>query len=686
MKKKYIIYILPVFMILMIAAGNPVIMESAGRTLKKASAAVPIDMDWHKIGTLWMRITNFSMIGDDTYEGRTPSADWPGGSGNSYLYRGSLWLTGTRNGIRGTSTTEDKEFTPLDEVHKETFLGDLAEHSWTKFTDAIKVSDAHIPLGLEVTQHTYAYGVSFADDFILYRYYLKNVGVDTTGDGIVDDTSDLKDVFFTFRMDGDVSKLLTWPTESNFSNRDDHAMCLTHTTTAGKTDWDELKLFPYMQYQINSDPAVWDYIQNWVGDSTLTIMFDGDYSGVPSEVDTSLLNRGTVSGSYLYAHPDDDFGNPNPTGIYQTPGILAMKMLRTNPLMKPRSYTTSKIGMDFSDDDAQWTNAIGKTGDKAFDKLLKNPSPPFGNGKVNEGDYRAITTYGPVETLAYGDSIEVVFAVGVSADAQRAGIYSFTQLLENMDVAKFIVDEDYQIDVNEIPPKTEITIDAVEDDEGNFKGANISWDPAPALNHPNFQEFVLAKFKERTAAGFPIYDTLMVLDGTQAQALLDASTNGLLGYYDAEIQFGYDYTFNLFVKGHSDKYYDVEVVSSDFITATGKAVVNTMDEIRVVPNPFRGSVRWNNRTPAPSSPWKDRLFFINLPEDAIVRIFTLDGDLVQTIRPSDVRAIENAAQTNAATAEWDLISRNNREVAPGIYLYHVTSEMGEKVGKFVILK
>ncbi|MCK5685051.1 hypothetical protein KAJ27_13055, partial [bacterium] len=618
--------------------------------------------------------TNFSMVGDDSYRERTPSADWPGGSGNSYLYRGSYWLTGTRNGLRGTSTTEDNEFTPLDEIHMETFMDGLAEHSYTKFTDAVKINDAHIPLGLEVTQHTYAYGVSFADDFIIYRCFLKNVGIDTNDDGIVDDMSPLKDVHFTFRMDGDVSKLLTWDTEADFVNRDDHAMCLTG-------GWDELKLFSYMDYQLDQDSSLWDYINQWEGDSTLTIMFDGDNRGYDSEVLDSLLDTTSASGRYFKENNHDDFANPNPAGIFQTPGILAMKMLKTNPLMKPKSYTTSYIGQDFGDDAAQWDNAIGKT---AFDKLFK--LPPFQGGGVKEGDYRAISTFGPVDSLAYGDSIEVVFAIGVAADADRAGVYSFIRLIQDMDVAKSLANENYEIDLSEIPPYAAITIDAVDDETGKFKGANITWDPANAMAHPNFTAFMLAKFKERTVAGFPIYDTLLYIDKDSAIEMLSQSENGLLAYYDETILFGYDYTFTLFVQGHSSKYFDVEVMNSDFITATGKAVVNTMDEILVVPNPYNGSVSWNNRTPAPSSQWKDRLFFINLPVDAEIRIFTLDGDFVKLIRPSDERGIENSAETNIATAEWDLISRSNREVAPGVYLYHVKSSMGEKVGKFVIIK
>lgn len=670
MRNKSIIF-LPAVIFLLLAAGRPVKMKRP-RLLFKTSDTVPIDVDYHKIGQMWMRITNFSMIGDDSYTNRTPSAEWPGGSGNSYLYRGSLWLTGTRNGVRATSTHEDKEFTPLSLVEKESFLNGLAEHSVAKFTDAIKTSEDHIPIGFEVTQHTYAYGVSFADDFIIYKYYLKNVGVDTTGDGVVDDTSAITGVHFTFRMDGDISKLSTWDTEADFVNRDDHAMCLTGS-------WDELKLFPYMEWQFEKDTTLWDQINAYQGDSTLTIMFDGDNRSYPSEVDTSLIPKS----SYLYEHPDDDFGNPNPRGEYQSPGVLAMQMIHTDPYLKPKSYTTSYIGQNFTGDAAMWSNAIGKT---TFDKLFK--LPPFQGGGVNEGDYRAITTFGPLDTLAYGDSVEIIFAIGVGAEPVHAGAYSFLKLVQDMEVAKILVQDDFQIDTDEFAPSAEIEMGAVFDENNDFTGALIEWDPAASIANANFTQFVLRKAVTRDASGNFIWDTLQVYSLADVEAILDTVTNNKIGYFDTDVMFGYDYTYELVTESYSQKYFKVTVATQDYITATGKSQVSVLDDIRVVPNPYKGSAPWNNPEPANEAPrhWKDRLFFINLPSDAVVRIFTLDGDHVATIRPTDLRNIENAPETNQATAEWDLVSRSNRDVAPGIYIYHVTSSLGEKVGKFTILR
>jgi hypothetical protein len=34
---------------------------------------------------------------------------------------------------------------------------------------------------------------------------------------------------------------------------------------------------------------------------------------------------------------------------------------------------------------------------------------------------------------------------------------------------------------------------------------------------------------------------------------------------------------------------------------------------------------------------------------------------------------------------WDILSENRQLVASGVYIYHIDSEVGEQVGKFVII-
>ena len=77
-----------------------------------------------------------------------------------------------------------------------------------------------------------------------------------------------------------------------------------------------------------------------------------------------------------------------------------------------------------------------------------------------------------------------------------------------------------------------------------------------------------------------------------------------------------------------------------------------------------------------------RIHFANLPKEATIRIYTLDGDLVRELQ----HPCNCPLQEGESMMAWDLISRNTQAVVSGIYLYSVESEQGTQVGKFVIIK
>jgi hypothetical protein len=52
-----------------------------------------------------------------------------------------------------------------------------------------------------------------------------------------------------------------------------------------------------------------------------------------------------------------------------------------------------------------------------------------------------------------------------------------------------------------------------------------------------------------------------------------------------------------------------------------------------------------------------------------------------------VDTIKRDSQLDDGTEIWDMLSKDNLEIAYGIYIYHVQAEgIGEKTGKFVVVK
>lgn len=119
--------------------------------------------------------------------------------------------------------------------------------------------------------------------------------------------------------------------------------------------------------------------------------------------------------------------------------------------------------------------------------------------------------------------------------------------------------------------------------------------------------------------------------------------------------------------------------SSDKVEERGLPVI-------VYPNPYRidggyASAGYENRDRTKSAERARSIHFANLPKICTIRIYTLSGDLVDQI---DHYCPEGGPESQHE--RWDLISRNTQAVVTGIYIYHVSSDMGEQLGKFVVIK
>jgi hypothetical protein len=98
----------------------------------------------------------------------------------------------------------------------------------------------------------------------------------------------------------------------------------------------------------------------------------------------------------------------------------------------------------------------------------------------------------------------------------------------------------------------------------------------------------------------------------------------------------------------------------------------------VVPNPFKAHAPWE-REPVPGDVFTRHVDFFGLPRaHARIRIYTMAGDLVQTLQ-------HDGTQGNGQEP-WNLISRNGQDIESGVYLFTVDSPAGHQVGRFVIIR
>lgn len=125
---------------------------------------------------------------------------------------------------------------------------------------------------------------------------------------------------------------------------------------------------------------------------------------------------------------------------------------------------------------------------------------------------------------------------------------------------------------------------------------------------------------------------------------------------------------------------------SDYPMPTANDVERDGLGVIVWPNPYRvdagyAQSGYENRAGVLAVERARRIHFGNLPNVCTIRIFSIDGDLIREIHHNFPEGGPGSQHE-----EWDLISRNTQSIATGIYLWHVESEMGEQLGKLVIIK
>lgn len=100
--------------------------------------------------------------------------------------------------------------------------------------------------------------------------------------------------------------------------------------------------------------------------------------------------------------------------------------------------------------------------------------------------------------------------------------------------------------------------------------------------------------------------------------------------------------------------------------------------VAVVPNPYDERAAWDLR-PTAYDPSQGRIEFIGLPDrEGEIRIYTLAGELVQTLYFDGRHGIGHMS--------WNLLSRNNQDITSGVYLYAVSCCGETVVDRFTIIR
>ncbi len=97
---------------------------------------------------------------------------------------------------------------------------------------------------------------------------------------------------------------------------------------------------------------------------------------------------------------------------------------------------------------------------------------------------------------------------------------------------------------------------------------------------------------------------------------------------------------------------------------------STLQRVHPVPDPYYVTNAFEASTE------NKVIKFVNMPTDAILRIYSLSGVLV--------RVIEHHA-TGTSESVWDVRNRNGQVVSSGVYFYHIEAGGARRVGRMTVV-
>ncbi len=651
---------------------------------------------YHNVNKLLLHVCNMGFFGDWNSDPSSPSGEWPAGSGIEYLFAAGLWVGGVvydefnRPDTLVSAAVYQLEYYPRPDARDVIYVAaegqpgggrlqdddndNLIDEDWldgydndgdglidedfaaisqqmyscvyydtTTSMNANRTEDFHKPLNLMVRQESYAWTSPAVEDFIGVEYKVTNIGDST-----------IYNAYVAFMTDCDVGPVRQVPT----SYTDDMAAFVD--TTVERTELDPAGNPVSKTYHL-----------------TLGYMYDAE-KGDDGDV------QGYIGIMFL-GHTTDETGRLAPQDV------------------KIHMFRSWSSGEEDPQNDKERYRYMRGSSD--FEQTIDPPT-------TKPQDYRFLVSAGPFARIPPGSSLvfQVAFVCGNPFDefianatnAQRVynGSYINGQLMHWVGSSP------------PPPPKQRLM-------PGDGK-VIIEWDDYSERTPDPLQGiFDFAGYRIWRAVGWRHESEVPSADQWELIAHFDKSDlpkidTGLEGigkyrYIDEDVHNGlpYWYAVTAFDDGSAEKIIDRATGRVDSIPRYGSysqamqlvyprgEPARRTKKVRIVPNPYP----WNPSNPAippdlreshraigdmveyERDPSGRRVTFVNLPRKAMVRVYTLAGDLVWS------KYFEEPVDPlTGAPAQWNLVSRNNQEIVSGIYIVHVESPYGSEITKFVVVR
>lgn len=376
---------------------------------------------------------------------------------------------------------------------------------------------------------------------------------------------------------------------------------------------------------------------------------------------------------------------------------------------RPTPISEHDVSFNWWNWDPNFTLAGTPKNDRERYRMMANGAiDPTAGSEAPNNDPVTMLAVGPFTVIEPGDSIVVSFAFLGGHPTPREGRDAEADLLYNAGWAQTAFDLNFNIPVP--PPSPALRVFP------QHSKLTLRWrnDPEefidPKSHEMDFEGYRIYISERKEEEGFRLIRQVDVVDSLLENTGLESLRDSIVIGTDT-LHYRFD------IEGVRDGFnYWAAVTSFDTGTQevppleSGRSQNRTYaipggspapaGSVIVFPNPYRGDASWDGALA------RDRyLWFANLPNRCTIRIYTLAGDLVDTIEfdgssydateirgifdPTDVKNPENDVPVlSGGMAAWDLITRSDQGVASGLYIFSVEDKQtgGTQLGKFLILK
>ena len=658
--------------------------RDSGPVIQGVTRVVPdtvrFDQDIADGNLVKMTVTNYGFYGNNFFN-KTASLEYPADRGYEHMVRGGLWVgahatdefgefdgvtSGTVDAAQGATSPQSSEWTPGDRqiTRRSTSSAspfydpanavsemDLVSH-FNDFTPTLAANNVepHRPMRLEVRQETYQWNFAEFKNVLFVHSTITNRGPLITNMWIG---------FYSELASGNKGAYVNWPPSSG--------------DPGGQGSWFNNKWLVYDDANKMLREHFCDQMQVYNDDAGCLLARAPYWIGV-----RYLGSRGLVGDA--------------------TPRQLSVSSWSWSP------------GNVFRDQDSE-----------RFRLMNSGIIQPLGGDstKPGTGDPTEVFSAGPFPLVFRDSSITIDFAVVGGAEV--------ADIQHNSQFAQFAYDHDYILPLPPPPPRVKVvprdkavdvywtdapewTFDVTSPSPCDFEGYRvyIGEDPdtlaqVAQLDLPDTSGFNTGL----DSARIPPDDWRPPPAGTYPDSLCPGAPRGPAKYK-------YKYSIGNLRNGF--RYY-VGVNSFDIgntqIAPLESGLADSVNRFAVIPgatpqerdglvptvfpNPYRVEARWDQGRLI-----RDHyLWFANLPQRCLLRIYTLSGDMIfekefdgATYHGEGARGIldprlpRRVPELSGTSFGWDLITREGQAAATGLYMFAVEDRAtGDRhVGKFLVVK